>query len=289
MQQYLVFTFSLSPMTDEAADILSALLLDLGFDSFEQTPSGLAAYLPAEQADEAKSQLEVLLANWPLTDVAVTYTCAALEQRDWNEQWETEGFRPIEIDGLCVIRKPDDAEAAAVARSVPYDILVEPRMAFGSGTHATTAQLVEILLRRPLQGLRCLDMGTGTGILAICMARAGASRVVGIDIDEASVENARHNCQLNGCADVVEVLLGDAAAIEGEFDLVVANIHRNIIVADLPAYVAALAHGGRLLCSGFFADDVPVIEAAATPLGLTLAYRQERDGWVVLEFCKKKL
>lgn len=286
MQQYLVYTFSLSPMADEAADILSALLLDLGFDSFEQTPTGLDAYLPAEQAADTAPRLEVLLDRWPLAHVAVSCACRTLEQRNWNEQWETEGFRPIEIPGLCVIRKPDDTEAAARARALPYDILVEPRMAFGSGTHATTAQLVEILLRRDVRGTRCLDMGTGTGILAICMARRGARRVVGIDIDEASVENARHNCRLNGCAEDVDVRLGDAAAIEGEFDLVAANIHRNIIVADLPAYAAALAPGGHLLCSGFFADDVPLIEEAAAPLGLEPARRQERDGWVVLEFCK---
>lgn len=282
MKQYSVYTFTLSPMTDEAGDILAALLLDLGFDSFEQTATGLAAYLPAEAEDGADSGVEALLEAWPLPHVAVNYTRQRLEQRDWNAQWEAEGFQPIEIAGLCRIHKPADTNAAA---PVPYDIVVEPRMAFGSGTHATTAQLVELLLRRPLGGLRCLDMGTGTGILAICMAKRGAAHVVAIDIDEASAENALHNCRLNGC-DGVEVLLGDASAIAGTFDLVVANIHRNIIVADLPRYAASLAEGGRFVCSGFFADDVPPIESAAAPLGLSLVHRQERDGWVVLEFQK---
>lgn len=292
MKQYLVYDFSIAPMSEDVADILVALLGEQGFDSFEQTDTGLRAYVPQEANPPLNTFMDSFIKSLQIPNATITYTKSVLEQRDWNERWEEEGFQPIEIPGLCRIHKPSSEPSTAQneqskggtgnAQKDEYDILLQPRMAFGSGTHETTSQLVEILLRSPLVGKRCLDMGTGTGILAICMALRGATSVVGIDIDADSVENARLNCQLNRVS--ADILLGDATAIEGRFDLIVANIHRNIIAADLPTYAAHLSAGGTLLCSGFFREDVPILVDAASRCGLVPAFQQERNGWVVLRF-----
>lgn len=292
MKQYLVYDFSIAPMSEDVADILVALLGEQGFDSFEQTDTGLRAYVPQDAPTPSDTFMDSFIKSLQIPNATITYTKSVLEQRDWNERWEEEGFQPIEIPGLCRIHKPSSEPSTAQneqskggtgnAQKAEYDILLQPRMAFGSGTHETTSQLVEILLRSPLVGKRCLDMGTGTGILAICMALRGATSVVGIDIDADSVENARLNCQLNRVA--ADILLGDATAIEGRFDLIVANIHRNIIAADLPTYAAHLSARGTLLCSGFFREDVPILVDAASRCGLVPAFQQERNGWVVLRF-----
>jgi len=292
MQQYLVYDFRIVPMSEDVADILVALLGEQGFDSFEQTDTGLRAYIPQTSIPQEDKFMDSFIKNLQIADTTITYSQYILEQKDWNARWEEEGFRPIEIPGICRIHKPDTASTAAApassegerntAQRPEYDILLQPRMAFGSGTHETTSQLVEILLRRTLLGKRCLDMGTGTGILAICMALRGAKDVVGIDIDADSVDNARLNCGLNHVS--ADILLGDASAIEGLFDLIVANIHRNIIAADLPTYAAHLSAEGTLLCSGFFLEDVPMLVDAASRCGLALTLQQERNGWVVLQF-----
>ena len=159
-------------------------------------------------------------------------------------------------------------------------------MAFGSGTHETTSQLVELLLRSDFHGQNVLDMGCGTCILGICMSLRGAERVVAIDIDEQSVDNSLLNCGLNQLHNI-SVLHGDASAIHGEFDTIVANIHRNIIINDLPTYVAHLRAGGTLIVSGFFTEDIPAIQSAAESQGLTLTHQQARNNWAVAVFKMK--
>lgn len=291
MRQYWVYDFHILPMDENVADILVALLSEQGFDSFEQTDSGLCAYIPQEEDEQRGLFMDSFIKNLQINNVTITYVKHLLEHRDWNERWEKESFQPLEIHGLCRIHKPTSESATTASMQTQaamehgeYDILLQPRMAFGSGSHETTAQLVEILLRSQLSGKRCLDMGTGTGILAICMALRGAESVVGIDIDADSVDNAIHNCMLNKVS--ADIRLGDASAIEGYFDLIVANIHRNIIVEDLPTYAAHLSAGGLLLCSGFFLDDVPIVFNAALHSGLTLNLQQDNNGWVVLRFNK---
>jgi ribosomal protein L11 methyltransferase len=273
---YDVYHLCLTPANDTSREIVMALLAAAGFDSFQETDDGCDAYIDQQQMSE--TQMASLLQEFQLPNVQISFTKEQLEQRDWNEQWEQEGFQPIIVPGLCAIHRPEqEVEPQA------FDILVNPRMAFGSGTHETTSQLVEILLRSDLSGQNCLDMGCGTGILTICMALAKAETVTAIDIDEFSVANARENCQLNNITNV-EVIHGDASAIEGEFDLIVANIHRNIIVADLPTYVQHLKKGGTLLVSGFFTDDIHAVSHPALQQGLQLVRQQERNGWAVLHF-----
>lgn len=278
---YLVYHFRLTPADPVAIELLPAVLADVGFDSFEQTDEGVEAYVDADAAP-CEAVLRDALEHFPLraADLGIAYTVSPLADQNWNEQWEREHFEPIVLDGLCVIHDTRHAVAPQ-----PYDLVINPRMAFGSGTHATTSMLVRRLLTADLSRLDCLDMGCGTGILAICMARRGAASVTAIDIDPHSAANARDNCALNAVPQV-RVLEGDAAAIDADFDLIVANIHRNIIIADLPVYAAHLRPRGALLLSGFFGADVPAIEAAARPLALRLADTESTDDWTVCRFEK---
>ncbi len=281
MQKYTRFSFQITPMNEEAADILTALLADAGFDSFQQTATGLDAYIST--ADVPQLDVPGLLESFRLPATGITYNRQELEDKDWNEEWETNGFAPIVIPGLCCIHKPSDAVPAGATdgSSSFYDILLQPRMAFGSGTHATTSQLVGLLLRSDLNGQSCLDMGCGTGILAICMALREAARVVAIDIDEASVENTLQNAALNHLTQILS-LHGDAGCIEGRFHTIVANIHRNIIIHDLPCYVRHLHRGGRIVVSGFFSSDIPAIAQTASHCGLSIVHQQHSDDWAVL-------
>ena len=276
---YSVTHFTLSPMSDMAADILSALLAEQGYDSFEQTETGVDAYIPTELL--AQTDVDSLLADFPLPDVKYSFRTEAMENKDWNEEWETNSFEPIVIPELCCIH---DTRHEADS-TVPYDIIINPRMAFGSGTHETTSQLVELLLRSDFHGQNVLDMGCGTCILGICMSLRGAERVVAIDIDEQSVDNSLLNCGLNHLNNIY-VVHGDASAIQETFDTIIANIHRNIIINDLPTYVAHLRQGGTLIVSGFFTEDIPAIQAAAEAQGLTLVHQQERNNWAVTVFRK---
>ena len=276
---YSVTHFTLSPMSDMAADILSALLAEQGYDSFEQTETGVDAYIPTELL--AQTDVDSLLADFPLPDVKYSFRTEAMENKDWNEEWETNSFEPIVIPELCCIH---DTRHEADS-TVPYDIIINPRMAFGSGTHETTSQLVELLLRSDFHGQNVLDMGCGTCILGICMSLREAERVVAIDIDEQSVDNSLLNCGLNHLNNIY-VVHGDASAIQETFDTIIANIHRNIIINDLPTYVAHLRQGGTLIVSGFFTEDIPAIQAAAEAQGLTLVHQQERNNWTVTVFRK---
>ncbi len=265
-------------MSDDAADVLCAILADVGFDSFQQTDEGVEAYVSTTNQINVET-LSELVENFPLSDVQLTYSVGELENKDWNEEWEQNGFEPIVVPGLCVIHDTHHS-----VEPQPYDILIRPRMAFGSGSHETTFQLVELLLKEDFSDKDCLDMGCGTGILAICMALRGAKRVVAVDIDEFSVENTRENCELNQVTSVM-VKHGDTSVLSDfPFDFIVANIHRNIIINDLPCYVQQLRPGGRLVVSGFFTEDIPAVQQAAEQQGLKLIHQQARNNWAVLVF-----
>ena len=277
MQTFDVFSFQITPADDSSREIVMALLAAAGFDSFQETDDGCEAYIP--QGQMTQEEMNRLIDEFQLPDITLSYSIYTLEQRDWNEQWEQEGFEPIVIDGLCSIHKPGQQVAAQ-----PFDIVINPRMAFGSGTHETTLQLVEKLLRQNLTGKRCLDMGCGTGILAICMAKAGAAQITAIDIDEFSVENTRENLRLNNITNV-EVVHGDATAINGQYDLIVANIHRNIIIADAPTYMQHITSEGTLLVSGFYKEDMDQVVGHLEQCGLTFCGGETRNGWAVAIFC----
>lgn len=286
--KYYKVDFSISSpngLMQESRDILSALAGEAGFETFEETDFGLTGYVQQSLFD--RPLLDQLLGEFPLPDCQMTYTVAEAEDCDWNAAWEQEGFAPIQVADLCVIHDgrylPD--------RAFPLSIEIDAHLAFGTGTHETTRMMVASILEHNLSGSRVLDCGTGTGILAIAALKHGASQAVGYDIDEWSVDNARHNAVLNHVDDRFTSLLGDSALlhedIPGTFQLVMANINRNILLHDLPLFCQKLTDGGRLLLSGFYAADVPLLESAARDNGLLLE-RECHDGeWVCLAFAKR--
>ena len=257
--QYLFIDITISPYAETTSDILTALLSNIGFDSFELTDTGLKAYIPEKDFNE--ENLRDTLDSLTLPDTLISYTLHTLENKDWNTEWEQNSFDPI------------------LERE--FGIRLNPRMAFGSGSHDTTHQLTSLLFSDDFSGQRTLDMGTGTGVLAIAMAMRGAKEIVAIDIDEFSVENAQENLALNNINNV-SVLLGDASAIEGEFQTIVANIHKNILISDMPIYVEHLAPHGTLILSGFFTDDVPDMKKAALANHLSIVRTVEQNSWTVM-------
>lgn len=259
--EYTQVIFTLQPCTEESQDILCALLSDRDFDSFEYTAEGINAYIPTDRYEEAS--LHALLTEAAAMLPAVTFVSAPMDaQKDWNEEWERNNFDPI------------------LERE--FGIKLDPRMAFGSGQHETTHQIVEYLMQQNLTGLDCLDMGTGTGVLGIAMAMRGATHVQMIDIDINSVNNAGTNCYLNDVQDRCDVLLGDASAIEGAYDLIVANIHKNILKADMPTYTSHLKEQGRAIFSGFYLDDVAEMQASLEQNGLSIVETLSCNEWTVL-------
>jgi len=258
---YKAVNFTIAPMSEEAADVLSAMLGEVGFDTFEATDAGLKAYIPADRFCE--DDVRAVIGDFFIPGLHIIYNISDMESRDWNTAWEQESFDPV------------------LERE--FGIRLHPRGAFGSGSHETTYQLVSLLCGLDFTGQRVLDMGCGTGVLGIAMSKRGAAHVVAIDIDDLSVANAAQNFALNGQFPH-EVVHGDASAIAGMFDTVVANIHKNIILHDLPVYAAHMNRGGLLITSGFFTEDVADIAAAAQRLDLKQIDQRDLNRWAVLSF-----
>ena len=285
--KYFEVEFRISPYSDDASDLLAALAGEAGFETFESVPDGLKGYVQQALFDE--QVLKDSLSDFPFEGVAITYDIREAEDRDWNEQWEQEGFEPIIIsDGALVIH--DGRHLPETEGEISIEI--DAHLAFGTGTHETTRMICSQLLELSgvpelVDGPRVLDCGTGTGILSICALKLGATEAVGYDIDEWSVDNARHNAVINHVDDRFTSLLGDASIlnkVEGEFNLVLANINRNILLADMPQFRTKMAPGAMLILSGFYTADSPMLIDKAQTLGLTL-HQQVSDGdWACLVF-----
>ncbi len=274
---YYCLTLVLDP-PQPAAEIFIAALAEIGFESFEETESGLRAYVRESEWDpEAFASLPYL--DNPAWKVA--HTLQAIETRNWNAVWEA-SYQPIRVGDRCVVRAPFHGEPDP---PVAYDLVIAPKMSFGTGHHQTTWLMLSFLLDLELEGFSVLDMGSGTGVLAILAARRGAGPVWAIDIDPWSYENCRENAERNGEPEIVAVQ-GDASAIRGSFDLILANINKNVLLADLPAYVAALKPGGQLLLSGFYRTDLADLQQAAAKLGLEFVSDREKEKWVAARFRK---
>ena len=258
-------------------DILASELGGIGFESFTSDEDGLTAYIISNKYDV--HSLNICLENFPVPGIKFHYTQKLIEDRDWNEEWEKNYFKPIHIENECLIR----ASFHPVENGYKYTIVIDPKMAFGTGNHATTYLMICEILKLDLAGKEVLDMGCGTAVLAILAAMKDAKRAIAIDIDEWAYNNAVENCRLNNTENI-EVALGGAEQINkfGTFDYIFANINRNILLADMHLYVPALKHEGLLFMSGFYKDDIPVIEKECNKNGLSLTYFTERDNWVAV-------
>lgn len=271
-----------------ARELLSAAACEAGFEAFEDTDNGIAGYVQRPLYD--KEALDAAIADYMPEGTQVTYNIEEVPDQDWNQDWEDQGFEPIGVSDHLVIY---DAKHTDMSMFAGDDgvmrIFIEARNAFGTGTHQTTRMILRRLLGMDLTGKSVLDCGCGTGILGIVASRLGANRVLGYDIDEWSSENAKHNAALNG-VDNLDVLLGDASVLDGvkeEFDVVIANINRNILLNDMTAFRSHLKTGGRLILSGFYETDVPMLEQAAQSNGLTIIDVVTDGEWVCAMFeCK---
>ncbi|WP_295439638.1 50S ribosomal protein L11 methyltransferase [uncultured Prevotella sp.] len=271
-----------------ARELLSAAACEAGFEAFEDTDNGIAGYVQRPLYD--KEALDAAIADYMPEGTQVKYNIEEVPDQDWNQGWEDQGFEPIGVSDHLVIY---DAKHTDMSMFAGDDgvmrIFIEARNAFGTGTHQTTRMILRRLLGMDLTGKSVLDCGCGTGILGIVALRLGANRVLGYDIDEWSSENAKHNAVLNG-VDNLDVLLGDASVLDGvkeEFDVVIANINRNILLNDMTAFRSHLKTGGRLILSGFYETDVPMLEQAAQSNGLTIIDVVTDGEWACAMFeCK---
>ena len=281
-----IFTVETAPISDDLLqtirDIIAGIAADAGFESFEDTNDGIIGYVQEDHLD--RLALEEGLKDFPVSEVLVSYQIEEVENKDWNETWEENGFDPIEIAGRCIIH--DTMHPIDELPPHDIDIVIEARMAFGTGTHETTQMVAEQLLSADLSSKRVLDCGCGTGILSIVASKAGASDIVAYDIDEWCVENTTHNAHLNG-VDNITVLHGDVhvlSHVSGMFDVIVANINRNILLADIPFLREVMTRGGLLIISGFYEEDAPVLVTHACETGLTLLSTHQKGNWVTLVF-----
>jgi ribosomal protein L11 methyltransferase len=271
---YLGFHFSVEPK-ELGSEILVAELGELPFESFIDSDSGIVAYI--QKQFWSKNLLDDLhILSSP--EFQVSYTIEEIDQVNWNEEWE-KNFEAIEVDGICHVRAPFHPKTDA-----KFDIVIEPKMSFGTGHHETTHMMIQHLLETDVTEKKTLDMGCGTAILAILAEMKGAQPIDAIDIDNWCYLNSIENAERNNCTQI-SVYEGDADLLKGKkYDLIIANINRNILLNDMQTYVDCLNKDGILLLSGFYTDDIPFIDASCTEKGLTYVKKFERNNWVSLKY-----
>ena len=258
-----------------AREILVAELGALNFESFVNTDTGLQAYVQeADFVEEEISDLYIL--HNP--DFSITMEVIIIEQQNWNAEWE-KSFEPIEVDGKCIVRAPFHDK-----KEVDFDIVIEPKMSFGTGHHETTHQMITQLLNMNVSGKRVLDMGCGTGILAILACMKGANSITGIDIDKWAYENTLENIRKNKCSQII-VKQGGAELLNNcSYDIILANINRNILLNDMEAYTKTMRTGSQIAFSGFYTSDISHIDTKARNLGLRLLRQSEKNNWAALVY-----
>ena len=302
--KYFEVEFTITPCSQVAQDLLSALAGEAGFETFEETETGLTGYVQQSLLD--KSALQQTIDGFPLEDTRITYKVREAEDRDWNEQWEQEGFEPIVIRGERKEVRGEKEEVRDITlvihdgRHLPNDlstvncqlsIEIDAHLAFGTGTHETTQMICETLLERNMKDKWVLDCGCGTGILGICALKLGAEKCLAYDIDEWSVDNTRHNAVINQVDDRLTPLHGDATlldAVAERFDVVLANINRNILLQDMERFVRVMAPQATLVLSGFYESDCTLLEEKASSLGLMLQETKKNGEWRCLKFQTSK-
>lgn len=281
MQDYIALRIESSPCNEDVTDLLAAFLGDIGYESFSPDMNGVTAYIKSE--DFNQSQVKEILDGFPMEGVAFTFESEFIKGEDWNSEWEKNYFQPIVVGEECVVH-------SSFHKDVPkarYDIVIDPKMAFGTGHHSTTSQMMRHILDSDMEGKTVIDMGTGTGILALLCKMRGASKVTGIEIDPFAWENAVENARLNHTD--VAMICGDAKKLEelDESDFFLANINRNIITGDIDRYAAKLKKGGKMYLSGFYEEDIPVVTEAAKKQGLSYDGCLTENKWAAIRLVKK--
>lgn len=271
---YIGYEFKVKPI-EPGVEILVAELGDAGFESFVETEEGVSAYIQKEDWNEAiLEDIQILNSS----EFEIAYSFSEIEQVNWNEEWE-KNFNPITVDGLCTVRAPFHEKP-----HTQFDIIIEPKMSFGTGHHETTHMMIQHLLKTDFTNKSVLDMGCGTGVLAILAEKKGAKPIDAIDYDNWCYLNSLENVERNHCSHIT-VIEGDARALkEKSYDVIIANINRNILLNDMHAYVSSLNKNGILLLSGFYNDDIPAIQSECEKHKLKFAEKLERNNWVALKF-----
>lgn len=276
--QYTAYRFNVSPK-QPGTDILLAELSEKEFESFEETETGLIAYIQS-QFDHAQILDDVQVMQ--SSEFEIDYTSETITQVNWNEEWE-KNFSPIDVDGICYVRAPFHSP-----KNAEYEIVIEPKMSFGTGHHETTYLMMKYLLKLNIKDKSVLDMGCGTAILAILAMMRGAKEADAVDIDRWCYENSLENIQKNNIENIT-VIEGDAGVLTAEpkYDLVIANINRNILLADMKKYVQTMKPNSDILFSGFYTEDIAAIKSEAEVNGLIFVDNMEKNNWVALHFQKK--
>lgn len=276
---FIQIDFSIQPYEEYIADVLASELGEIGFDTFVPIENGLQAFVAEPVFNE--QALNALLADFTF-ETSIEYKVTQIASKNWNEEWEKHYFEPIIIDDACVIH-------SSFHKDVPkaqYDIVIDPKMSFGTGHHETTSLMLGELLQMNLTGKRLLDMGCGTSVLAILAAMRGAENILAVDIDSWCTENSIENIALNQVAGI-DVKQGGAEVLKGEkFDIILANINRNILLADMETYADCLNSGGKLYMSGFYSEDIVLIEAEANRVGLALVSHRLKNNWACVKTVK---
>lgn len=273
---YLGYHFTVTPL-QSGSEILIAELGEKAFESFIETETGIVAYVQKDLCSEdILDDIQILESP----EFQISYTIEEIEQVNWNEEWE-KNFEPIEVDGTCHVRAPFHEKTDA-----EFDIVIEPKMSFGTGHHETTHMMIQHLLAMDVTGLKTLDMGCGTAILAILAEMKGANPIDAIDIDNWCYLNSIENVERNSCT-CISVYEGDADLLtEKQYDLIIANINRNILLNDMTTYSNCLSSNGILLLSGFYNEDIPFIDASCVKNNLKFESKLERNNWVSLKYIK---
>ena len=271
---YLGYHFRVEPK-ELGSEILVAELGELPFESFVESEFGVTAYIQKQLWSESILD-DVQILHSP--EFVISYTVEEIEQVNWNEEWE-KNFEAINVDGICHVRAPFHPKTDA-----QFDIVIEPKMSFGTGHHETTHMMIQHLLEMDVAGMKTLDMGCGTAILAILAEMKGAKPIDAIDIDNWCYLNSIENAERNNCKNIT-VYEGDAALLKDKkYDLIIANINRNILLNDMQSYVDCLLPKGTILFSGFYEEDIPFINASCVEKGLTYVKKLERNNWVSLKY-----
>lgn len=277
MANYLEFQFKISPL-QPGSEILIAELGYAGFESFVENEDGITAYIQSEEYSEGMLEDIQILGS---DEFEISFTSKEIEQVNWNSEWE-KNFNPIVVADKCSVRAPFHEKP-----DTEYDIVIEPKMSFGTGHHATTHMMLQHILNNEWEGKSVLDMGCGTGVLAILAEMKGAKTLDAIDIDNWCYLNTLENVERNNCKNI-SVYEGTAELLEGKkYDVVIANINRNILLEDIPTYSKCLSSGGKLFLSGFYTEDIPVIEEVCNKNGLKFENKLVEDNWTAVSFIKE--